>query len=44
MCDKIDGFIKIYDGTRYLILIVPEKYDAVLSRPTTFSVIEATLK
>ena len=25
--DKIDGFIKIYDGTRYLVLFGPERYD-----------------
>ena len=24
--DKIDGFIKIYDGTRYLVLFGAEKY------------------
>ena len=27
--DKIDGFIKIYDGTRYLTLFGSEKYDAI---------------
>ena len=27
--DKIVGFIRIYDGTRYLILLGPEKYDAI---------------
>ena len=30
--DKTDGFIKIYDGTRYLILFDSEKYDAIYSR------------
>ena len=25
--DKIDGFIKVYDGTRYLVLSRSEKYD-----------------
>ena len=25
--DKIDGFIRVYDGTRYLILLGAEKYD-----------------
>ena len=30
--DKIDGFIKIYDGTRYLILLSPERYDAIYDR------------
>ena len=27
--DKIDGFIWIYDGTRYLTLLGSEKYDAI---------------
>ena len=27
--DKIDGFIRIYDGTRYLVLFGSEKYDAI---------------
>ena len=27
--DKIDGFIKIYSGSKYLVLLVPEKYDAI---------------
>ena len=27
--DKIDGFIRIYDGTRYLTLFGSEKYDAI---------------
>ena len=27
--DKIDGFNRIYDGTRYLTLLDPEKYDAI---------------
>ena len=27
--DKIDGFIRIYDGTRYLVLFGPGKYDAI---------------
>ena len=30
--DKLDGFIKIYDGTRYLVLFGPERYDAVYNR------------
>ena len=30
--DKIDGFIKIYDGIRYLVLFGPEIYDAVYNR------------
>ena len=27
--DKIDGIIKIYDGTRYLTLFDTKKYDAI---------------
>ena len=27
--DKIDRFIKIYDGTKYLVLLGPEKYDSI---------------
>ena len=30
--DKIDGFIRVYKGTRYLLLVVPEKYDAIYNR------------
>ena len=27
--DKTDGFIKVYDGTRYLALFGTEKYDFI---------------
>ena len=30
--DKIDGFIRIYDGTRYLKLFDTEKYEPVFDR------------
>ena len=30
--DKIDGFIRIYDGTRYLTLLGSKKYDAIDNR------------
>ena len=30
--DKANGFVRIYDGTRYLVLFCPEKYDAVYDR------------
>ena len=30
--DKIDGFIRIYDGTKYLRLLGSEKYDAISNR------------
>ena len=30
--DKVDGFIRVYDGTRYLVLFGPEKYQAIYNR------------
>ena len=27
-----EGFIRIYDGTRYLVLFDPEKYDSIYNR------------
>ena len=30
--DKIDGFIRIYDGTRYLVLFGREKRDSIFNR------------
>ena len=30
--DKIDGFIRIYDGSRYLVLFRGEKYDLIYNR------------
>ena len=27
--DKVDGFIGVYDETKYLVLFDPEKYDAI---------------
>ena len=27
--DKVDRFITVHDGTRYLVLFGPEKYDTV---------------
>ena len=30
--DKIDGFIRIYDGTRYITFFGSEKYDAIYNR------------
>ena len=30
--NKIDGFIKDYDGTRYLVLFGSEKYDSIYDR------------
>ena len=30
--DKIDGFIKIYDGTRHFVLFGPERYNAIYDK------------
>ena len=30
--DKIDGFIRVYDVSRYLVLFVLEKHDAIYNR------------
>ena len=30
--NNTDGFIKIYDGTKYLVLLSPEKYDAIYDK------------
>ena len=30
--DKVDGFIRVYDGNRYLVLFGPEKYDVIYYR------------
>ena len=30
--EKIDGFIRVYDGTRYLVLFGSEKYDFIYNR------------
>ena len=30
--DTIDGFLRIYDGTRYLTLLGSENYDAIYNR------------
>ena len=27
--DKVDGFIRVYDGTKYLVLFGHEKYDVI---------------
>ena len=31
-CDKIDGFIRVYGGTRYLVLFGVEKYYPIYKR------------
>ena len=30
--DKINGFIRVYDATRYLVLFEREKYDSICNR------------
>ena len=30
--NKIDGFLRIYDGTRYLTLFATEKYDVIYDK------------
>ena len=30
--DKVNGFIRVYDGTIYLVISGPEKYDAIYNR------------
>ena len=30
--DKVDGFIRVYDETRYLALFGPEEYDTISNR------------
>ena len=30
--DEVDGLISAYNGTRYLVLFGPEKYDAIYNR------------
>ena len=30
--DRIDGFIRVYDGTRYLVLLGSEKYDSLYNK------------
>ena len=30
--DKIDGFIRVYDGTRYLTLFGSEGYDSIYDK------------
>ena len=30
--DQVDGFIRIYDGTIYLVLFASDKYDVIYNR------------
>ena len=41
--DKIDGFIRIYDGTRYLTLFGSDKYDAIYNRIRHFISLKSSI-
>ena len=41
--DKIDGFIRIYDGTRYFTLFGSEKYDAIYERIRYFISLKSSI-
>ena len=32
MFDKVNGFVRVYDGTKYLVLFGFEKYNAIYDR------------
>ena len=32
MFNNVDEFIRVYDGTKYLVLFAPEEYDAIYDR------------
>ena len=32
MLDKVDGFVRDYNGTKYLVIFGPEKYYAIFNR------------
>ena len=41
--DKIDGFIRIYDRTRYLTWLGSEKYDAIYNRMRYFKSLKSSI-
>ena len=41
--DKIEGFIRIYDWTRYLILFGSEKYDAIYNRIRKSRIVKSSI-
>ena len=41
--DKTEGFIRVYDGTRYLVLLGAEKYDAIYNNIIYFLSLKAVL-
>ena len=42
--DKINGFIRTYDGIRYLVLFGPEKYDAIYNRVRYLISLKSSIK
>ena len=42
--DKIDGFIRIYDGTRFLTLFGSERCDAIYNRITYLISLKTSIK
>ena len=42
--DKKDGFIRVYDGTRYLVLFGDEKYNFVYSRIRNLIGVKSSIK
>ena len=41
--NQIDGFVRTYDGTRYLVLSGPESYGATYNRISDFGVSMAAM-
>ena len=42
--DKIDEFIRIYDGTRYLALVGSEHYDGIYKKIRYFASLKSSIK
>ena len=42
--DKIDGFIRVFDGSRHLVLLGPEKYDAIYNRIRYLTKLKISIK
>ena len=41
--EKIDVFIRVYDGTRYLVLFGSEKYDSIYNRIRYFVTVKSVI-
>ena len=41
--DKIDGFNRVYGGTRYLVLFGSEKYDSIFNRIRYFVTVKSVI-